>query len=356
MFRLPDLGWGPFFEAQVEVDERRQFLPARVAEEGRGVYRLFAERGEWLAELAGRLRFEAVERAELPAVGDWVLARPPQGEGRALIQRVLPRRGSFSRKVAGRRVDEQVIAANIDTVFLVTSMNREFNLRRIERYLTLVWESGARPVVLLNKADRVEDTSTWQRQAESVSMGVPILVTSGLTGAGLSGLREYVTPGTTAALLGSSGVGKSTLINALVGNGRLRTGAIREDDDRGRHITTARQMIPVPGGGLLIDTPGMRELQMWDSSEGLDHAFVDIEALALQCRFGDCRHLHEPGCAVRRGVSEGALEAARVESYHKLQREQQFLDRKRDVGLQAEERRKWKPIHKAMRNFKKGGM
>jgi ribosome biogenesis GTPase len=347
-------GWGPFFESQVEEEEKQQLVPARVSEEGRGAYRLWAEAGEWLAELAGRLRFEAVERADWPAVGDWVLARPPQGDGRALIQRVLERRSRFSRKVAGSRVDEQVIAANIDTVFLVTSLNREFNLRRIERYLTLVWESGARPVVVLNKADLIDNPAEWQLQAESVAMGVPVYVTSALRVQGLDELRKEIRPGSTTALLGSSGVGKSTLLNAFLGEDRLRAAAIREDDDRGRHTTTSRQLLFVPGGGLLMDTPGMRELQLWDSAEGLEHAFGDIEALALQCRFRDCKHESEPHCAVRQAIDEGRLDVARLENYHKLQREQQFLDRKRDAGLQAAERRKWKPIHKAMRNFKKG--
>jgi ribosome biogenesis GTPase len=352
--RLELWGWGPFFESQIREDERSQLVPARVAEEGRGVYRLYGESGEWLAELAGRLRFETTERADLPAVGDWVLVRPPQGSGRALIQHVLERRSRFSRKVAGNRVDEQVVAANIDTVFLVTSLNREFNLRRMERYLTLVWESGARPVVVLNKADLIDNPAEWRHQAESVAMGVPIYVTSALRGQGLEELRTEIRPGTTTALLGSSGVGKSTLINALLGKERLRTAAVREDDDRGRHATTSRQLLLVPGGGLLVDTPGMRELQLWDSAEGLEHAFADVEALAMQCHFRDCHHESEPNCAVRLAIAAGALEATRLESYHKLQREQRFLDRKRDAGLQAEERRKWKPIHKAMRNFRKG--
>jgi len=357
VFRLTDLGWSSFFESQLTAGlqgEDRAPVPARVAEEARGVYRLFAQAGVWLAELTGRLRHEVTSRAGLPAVGDWVLARPSQGDGRALIQRVLARRSRFARKTAGTRVEEQIVAANVDTVLLVSSLNREFNVRRIERYLTLVWESGARPVVVLNKADLIPDPGAWRYQAESVAMGVPVFVTSAVTGEGLGELRPYLHRGETVALLGSSGVGKSTLINARIGEELLRTSAIREDDDRGRHTTTSRQMLLVPGGGVLIDTPGMRELQLWDSAAGLDHAFADVEALALQCFFTDCAHESEPKCAVLQAVEEGALDAARVESYHKLRREQAFLDRKRDPAAMAAERKKWRHIHKAMRNFSKG--
>lgn len=347
---MSELGWTPFFEDQIESNDVEKGLrPARVAGQERGLYRLWAGPDEWPAEMSGRLRFESREHGAMPAVGDWVLARAPRSEGRALIRRVLERRGRISRKVAGRRVEEQVLAANIDTLFLVTSLNREFNPRRIERALTLAWESGARPVVLLNKADLADDPAVWSRAAESVAAGAPAHLTCAITGSGLDAVRGYLTPGSTAVLIGSSGVGKSTLINALLGGPAIRTGPIREHDDRGRHTTTSRQMLRVPGGGLLIDTPGLRELQLWDSAMGLGHAFADVESLASRCRFSDCRHDSERGCAVRQAVDAGALHHDRLEGYRKLRREQEFLDRKRDPLLRAAERRKWKAVYKAMR-------
>jgi ribosome biogenesis GTPase len=351
---LSDLGWSSFFAEQVDADgEKRALVPARVAGQERGLYRLWTEAGEWCGEVAGRLRFDAVERGGLPAVGDWVLAKPPVGAGRATLHRILARRSRISRKVAGERIEEQVLAANIDTIFLMTSLNRDFNARRIERALTMAWESGARPVVLLSKADLAEDPAAWSRETASVAVGVPVHVTSAITGEGLDDVRQHLPPGSTAVLIGSSGVGKSTLINALVGGGQLRTAAVREHDDRGMHTTTSRQMLRVPGGGLLVDTPGLREMQLWDSGTGLARAFVDIESLSGPCHFADCRHESEPGCAVRQAVETGVLSRDRLSSYHKLRREQAFLDRKRDPRLLSEEQRKWRATHKALRRFYK---
>jgi ribosome small subunit-dependent GTPase A len=232
---LSDLGWSPFFEKQVESDDHeRAFVPARVVGQERSLYRLWSEAAEWLGEVSGRLRFDAHGRGGLPAVGDWVLVKPSPGDGRAIVHRALARRSRISRKVAGGRVEEQVLAANVDTIFLVTSLNREFNPRRIERALTLAWESGARPVVLLTKADLTADAAAWSEQTALVAVGVPVHVTSAVTGDGLDEVRQHLSPGSTAVLIGSSGVGKSTLINALLGGGRLRTAAVREHDDRGR--------------------------------------------------------------------------------------------------------------------------
>lgn len=353
MFPLFDLGWTAFFESQVTAAEAAKFVPARVAEQGRGLHRVYAAAGEWLAEPSGRLRFDAASRDVLPVVGDWVLARPRPGELRAVIHRVLDRRSRFARKVAGRKTEVQVLAANVDTVLLVSSLNREFNLRRIERYLTLVWESGARPVVVLNKTDLCDDPAPYRHQAEGVAFGLPVHLTSALTGDGLAALQPYLRPGQTVALLGSSGVGKSTLINALLGEPRLPTRPIREADGRGRHATASRELLLLPGGGLILDTPGLRELQLWESDAGLEHAFADIEALAAACRFADCGHNGEPGCAVARALERADLDPARLRSYHKLRREQAYLERRRDPALQAAEQRRWRQIHKAMRKHPK---
>ncbi len=344
--RLDALGWNSFYESHVSPSEREIYAPARVSEEQKNLYRLLTRYGELIAEVSGKLRHEAENREDFPAVGDWVLAQARPQEGRATIHRILPRRSKFSRKSAGEKTSEQIVAANIDTIFLVSSLNRELNLRRIERYLTLAWESGARPVILLNKADLCDDPKSEVREVESVAPGLPIHVISARTGQGLETLDPYLGPGQTVALLGSSGVGKSTLVNALVGEELLRVREIREDDDRGRHTTTYRQLIVLPQGGILIDTPGMRELRLWESESGLQRTFHEIESLAGQCHFRDCRHETEPGCAVREALDSGALDSERFESFRKLERELAYLARKQDTLAMIEEKKRWKKIHK----------
>lgn len=349
MLRLVDLGWSDHFQQQFvgTID----LLPVRVCGDGREVYRVIGEAArEWLASICGKLRHEG----RFPAVGDWVLVNPPDAAGKVVIQRCLRRRSAFVRKVAGRVVAEQVLAANVDTVFVVTSFTREFNARRLERYLTLTWESNARPVIVINKADLCADTpDEWVMEAGTIAPGVPVHVVSAATGAGFEALSAYTPAGQTIALLGSSGVGKSTMINRLLGGEQQRVQPVREDDDRGRHTTTSRQLFILPGGGVVIDTPGIRELQLWDSGEGLRRTFTDIDSLAAECRFADCGHGSEPGCAVLAAVEAGQLDPARLESYHKLVREQRYLELKVDGGLRAEQRRQWRVIHKAMRKMPK---
>jgi ribosome biogenesis GTPase len=346
---LDDLGWDPFFDQQVTDDERARWKAARVVWEGRERYRLSTGDAEWRTGLAGRIRHAAASRAELPAIGDWVLAGLRPAEGSATIHRVLVRRSRFSRAAAGRSTDEQVVAANIDTVLLVTSLNRDFNLRRIERYLALTWESGARPVIVLNKADLCADAEAWRDEMTSASQGVPVLLTSALRGLGMAALFEVIRAGGTTALLGSSGVGKSTLMNAFVGDDRQPVRAIRDGDERGRHRTTSRQLFYLAGGGILIDTPGMRELQLWEAEAGLEHAFADVTALAASCRFRDCSHGGEPGCAVGTAVERGDLPAHRLNSFRRLQREDDFLRSRRDESARSERTRKAKHIAKAVR-------
>jgi ribosome biogenesis GTPase / thiamine phosphate phosphatase len=269
VFRLEELGWNNFFQDQVTEEDRTILLPGRVAEERRGAFLLYLEGGEFPGEVCGRLRFAANSRAELPAVGDWVLAEKPQKAARAIIHRVLERKGKFSRRAAGKTTEEQIVAANVDTVFLVSALNKEFNVRRVERYLTLAWESGARPVLVLNKADLCEVEKRGRAEKECAVMGAEVAVTSAVFGVGIERLREIVKSGGTSALLGSSGVGKSALINALLGTERQRIGETRSRDDRGRHTTTSRQLIVIPGGGVIVDTPGMRELQLWNAASGI---------------------------------------------------------------------------------------
>ena len=349
MSHLHELGWNSFFQQFLKTTDSR--LPARVVEEQRSAFRVDCEAGELLAESTGHLRYTAADRSALPAVGDWVLIEPRVAERRATIHEVLPRRTKFSRKAAGRETEEQIVAANIDTAFLVTSLNADLNLRRIERYLTTIWESGAQPVVLLSKSDLCEDIPTAMAAVADVAFGVPIHALSSATGEGLDVINEYLKPGHTIALIGSSGVGKSTLINRLLGLDVQKTIAIREDDARGRHATTARRLFLLPGGGMLIDTPGMRELQLWEANEGLSQTFEDIEQLAQNCRFDDCQHESEPHCAVQSALANNTLSSERFESYLKLRRELGYLARKQDVLSAIELKRKWKRTHKAVKQM-----
>jgi ribosome biogenesis GTPase / thiamine phosphate phosphatase len=344
VYSMQDLGWCEFFEKQWQQKQKKELIRARISEENRGLYKIISESGERLGELCGKLRHAATSREMLPAVGDWVLAE--ESGTRATIHFVFARRSKFSRKTADRKIEEQIIAANVGTVFLVSSLNREFNTRRIERYLTLAWESGARPIVVLNKADLCESVVKLRKEAEQAAMGVRTAVASVVSGEGISELREIVRTGGTTALLGSSGVGKSSLINAILGKEIQTTKEIRESDDRGRHTTTSRQLIVVPGGGVLLDTPGMRELQLWDASEGISHAFADVEELAKGCKFRDCSHKNEPGCAVRETMNED-----RLANYHKLQREEEFLESKQDDALRAQRTRELRKMMKGVNRF-----
>lgn len=337
------LGWNDFYQNQ-QNDELAMWPVGRVIHEEKNKYRISTGESTFWAECSGRMLHHAVERADLPAVGDWVALYKPDGSDLALIQHVYERRSKFSRKQAGEETREQIVAANIDTVFLVNALNEDFNVRRIERYLTLAWESNATPVVLLTKADLCDNPAPFVAEVESVAFGVPVHVVSALQTEGLEQLAPYAYDGQTIALLGSSGVGKSTLVNALMGSYVQKTQDIREDDAKGRHTTTSRTLFFLPQGGMLIDTPGMRELQLWDSDGGLQHTFKDIEDLTQQCRFFDCTHEGEPGCAIQAALDSGDLDRGRYQSYQKLLREQAFLERKQDQRAYRENKRHWKSI------------
>ena len=327
---LAALGWTDTEAAAFAVHAARGFVPGRVTLEHTHIYRVRAGGGEWLARVAGRLRHEALARRDFPAVGDWVALAPPGAGGRATIHAVLPRRSAFRRKVAGSRTDEQVVAANIDTVFLVSGLDADFNLRRLERYVLLARDSGASAVVVLNKADVCDEVAARVAAVAAIASAVPVLAVSGRTGEGLDALGAYAAPRRTVAFLGSSGVGKSTIINRLLGAELLPTREIRAADGRGRHASSNRQLVVLPSGGLVIDTPGMRELQLWEVGEAFAGTFDDVEALGSACRFRDCRHRGEPGCAVQAAVDGGRLAAGRLESYRKLDEERR--QNRREAG------------------------
>ena len=341
---LTTFGWREFFATNFESYAEGGYTVGRVALEHKNLFRLYTQYGDVLAEISGKLRHEAASRSDLPAVGDWVVIRSQPEGGRALIHAVLPRRTSFARKIAGSRTEEQIVGANIDTVFLTTSLNQDFSLRRIERYLIVAWESGANPIVVLSKSDLCDRVSDVMTEVESVARGVPIHAISVVTGQGLEDIAQYFERGQTVALLGSSGVGKSTLINHLTGVDHLRVQTVREHDDRGRHTTTHRELILLPAGGLVLDTPGMRELQLWDGDESLQVVFDEIESLAGKCFFSDCRHQDEPRCAVREALVAGTIDPGRYESYEKLQKELQYLARRRDKLFEITEKKKWKKL------------
>ena len=341
------LGWNEHFEQRLRPYAERGLDPARVVrQDQRYLVRTIA--GDRDAEVSGRFRHEAASRAEFPAVGDWVAVAAPEA-GLVVIHAVLERQSAFVRKVAGETTEAQVVAANVDVVFLISGLDRDWNARRLERYLVAAWESGARPVIVLNKADACEMLDQRVAEAEAVGAGVPVVAISARTGAGIEALAPWLVPGRTIALLGSSGVGKSTLVNALLGEERLRTGAVREIDDRGRHTTTHRELIVLPGGALLVDTPGMKELQLWGDASSVEDSFSDVAELASGCKFGDCRHEQEPGCAIRAALRDGSLDPERFASYRKLGRELRFLEGQRDQRVRLAEKTRWKQVTKAMR-------
>jgi ribosome biogenesis GTPase len=326
---LGELGWNPELAETLEPG----LVPGRVAAVHRGAFDVWTAAGAVRSRLPGRLVHEGLD----VAVGDWI------GLGDGLIRAVLPRRSAIVRNAAGLTTTAQTLAANVDIAFVVSSLGPDLEPRRIERYLVTIWESGASPEIVLTKADRLDDPWPLVAEVEAVALGVPVHVVSAVTGQGCDALRARLHDSTTAVLIGSSGVGKSTLVNLWLGEEVMTTTATREDDDEGRHTTTHRQLLELPGGGLVIDTPGLRELQLWDVGDAsLDATFADVEELAADCRFGDCTHSHEPGCAVLAAVESGELPSERLHSWRKLQRELRAIAMRHDIRLRKEEGRKWR--------------
>ena len=351
---LEALGWNQDLDRAFQAwADKPDVRPGRVLIEFNYIYRVWCGGGEIDAVRSGRLTHRATSRGDLPAVGDWVVVRKLADENRGAITAVLPRRSWFSRRMAGHVTDEQVVAANVDVVFIVMALDDDFSPRRLERYLLLARESGASPVILLTKPDVCVDVPARVAEIAALAGDVPVHVVSPKFDQGLDRVAEHVPAGKTGALLGSSGVGKSTIINRLVGREVQKTRDIRESDSKGRHTTSHRQLVFLPNGGFLIDTPGMRELQLWDVGEAVKETFDDIEALALECRFSDCRHRDEPRCAVKTAVEEGRLSASRLESYVKLQDELEHLARQQDQRAQIEEKRRGKIGAKALRQHLK---
>lgn len=351
---LAALGWDAAFAASFTSVTCAQsgLSPARVVAEHRNGYVVADARGEHTAVLSGRMRHDAFDREDLPAVGDWVGIGEATTDGVVAIRAVLPRRGAFRRKEAGEATVAQIVAANVDVALLVTVASGDLNARRLERYLALAWESGALPVVVLTKTDLCDDLGRTFEVAHAAAPGIEILAVSALTGDGVRALEPHLVAGRTAVLLGPSGVGKSTLINHLLGEDRLPTSAVREDG-KGRHTTTHRQLVKLASGGLLIDTPGMRELQLWSADAGLDLAFAEVSELARSCRFTDCRHETEPDCAVLAALSAGALHPDRLGSWRRLQRELAHLAARQDEVASQRIRALTKAAHREMRKHLK---
>ena len=347
---LRDLGWDDALKHQFEPWAGKEYVqPGRVFIEFNYIFRVYVHGGEIDAVLTGRLKHHATSRSGLPAVGDWVVVRNRPSDEQGAIVAVLPRRSRFSRRMAGNVTDEQVVAANVNVTFIVMGLDDDYSPRRLERYLLLAGESGAAPVILLTKPDVGEDVDARVAEVHAIAADAPVHVLNPKAGEGVEQVNHYLTRGRTGALLGSSGVGKTTLINRLLGSDTRRTRAVRASDSKGRHTTTNRELVVLPSGGLLIDTPGMRELQLWDVGTAVRQTFDDIDALAASCHFGDCAHREEPRCAVKAAVEAGSLPPDRLESYLKLQDELAFLERQQDERALLEEKRRGKLGAKAVR-------
>jgi ribosome biogenesis GTPase len=353
VYNLIQLGWNEFFENQFQVYKNRGLIPTRVAAENKQRYILVTESGELTGEVTGKLLYSSATSAELPKTGDWVAAAVFEKEKKAIIHSMLERKTKLSRKAADRKTEEQIIATNIDFVFVVQGLDNNFNLRRLERYVVSILESGAKPIIVLNKTDLVEEPTVMQRKVKEIIHGIPVILTDATRGIGIIDIKNILKVGLTGVFTGSSGVGKSTIINSLLDEHILETSTVSSSVNKGRHTTARREMLIIPNGGIVIDTPGMREFQLWSVDEGLNKLFDEVESIVLKCKFTDCTHTNEKGCAVIDALEKGIIDEERLDSYRKLQKELDYLEEKQSKSAFLRRKEREKKLHKEIKQIYK---